>query len=118
MITGTYLLTWFMGKQIGQDEYGNCYYRGRNKKLWNRERRWVMFKGNIEASKVPPEWHAWLHHTVEKPLIKAVVRAADWQTKHLPNLTGTIYAVRRLSRNGRTDRVYKAWCPINQAGQE
>ncbi len=68
---GTWLLTWLRGAPVGTDEYGNRYYRLKGDKprrlgggRFSRERRWVIYKGEAEGSKVPPEWHAWLHHMV------------------------------------------------------
>ena len=29
-----------------------------------KARRWVIYKNVIEASKIPPEWHAWIHFSV------------------------------------------------------
>ncbi len=29
------------------------------------QRRWVIYSGDAEASKVPPGWNGWLHHTVD-----------------------------------------------------
>ena len=91
---GTWLLTWLRGEHVGADEYGNRYYRLKNYKpqplgggRFSRERRWVMYKGEAEGSKVPPEWHAWLHHThddVPKPRTRY-----PWEKPHQPNMTGT-----------------------------
>ena len=32
-----------------------------------RERRFVIYNGIVEASKVPQRWNAWLHHVEEDP---------------------------------------------------
>ena len=32
-----------------------------------RKRRWVIYNGYAEASKVPPDWHGWLHYTFDEP---------------------------------------------------
>ena len=73
MTLGTRLLTWFRGEAVGTDSFGNRYYRERgSRKLrrgggrFSREKRWVIYQGEPEGSKVPPEWHAWLHHTVDE----------------------------------------------------
>ncbi len=70
---GTRLLTWLRGELVGTDTYGNRYYRLKGDKprrlgggRFSRERRWVIYNGEPEGSKVPPEWHAWLHHTVNE----------------------------------------------------
>ena len=68
MSLSTWLYTQFFGTLVGMDEFGNNYYCSKRKTGGNRERRWVLFKGEPEASTVPPEWHAWLHHTIDRPL--------------------------------------------------
>lgn len=86
------LFTLFKGEFVGEDEFGNRYYqeRGKPSRAWRR--RWVMFKGTVEASKVPPLWHAWLHHNTEAPPSAGEAAARPWQKPHLPNLTGTDHA--------------------------
>ena len=56
---GTYLFTRRRGEFVGEDEFGNKYYRERGAKDWRTQRRWVVFAGDsveIEASAVPPGW--------------------------------------------------------------
>ncbi|MBK8908162.1 MAG: NADH:ubiquinone oxidoreductase subunit NDUFA12, partial [Rhodospirillales bacterium] len=93
---GTLLFSWLRGRHVGTDAFGNRYYQGKSRNLdrYGRERRWVVFKGDVEASKVPPEWHAWLHQIAESPLTETVARRWPWQKQHLPNLSGTAYAYR------------------------
>ena len=65
---GTQLWTWRFGELVGQDEQGNRYYRTKGRKIdptLGFERRWVIYNGYAEASRVPPSWHGWLHHTVD-----------------------------------------------------
>lgn len=113
---GTRLYTWLHGSLVGKDEFGNKYYRCK-KKLQGRERRWVLYKGVVEGSKVPAEWHAWLHHTVEEPLTEEATQAKAWQKEHLPNLTGTqnAYYPQGDSRQGaersKATGDYQAWQP-------
>ena len=89
MYIGTLLFTWFKGQIVGTDEFGNRYYRSRGKRLHGRERRWVMYRGRAEASTVPAEWNAWLHHTVAEPLTDMAAQAKGWQKGHQPNLSGS-----------------------------
>ena len=84
---GTLLRTLVSGQFVGTDKFDNRYYRGKSRNRYNRERRWVVYKGRPEASKVPPEWHAWLHHISDEPLDNN--DRHDWQQEHVPNLTGT-----------------------------
>jgi NADH:ubiquinone oxidoreductase subunit len=89
---GTWLFTRCFGEPVGTDGFGNRYYRDRRTRGQKRERRWVIYKGEAEASRVPPEWHAWLHRIVVEP--PKAVTAKPWQKPHLPNLTGTGRAYR------------------------
>ena len=96
---GTWLLTWLRGERVGTDEDGNRYYRLKNFRpqplgggRFSRERRWVIYKGEPEGSKVPPEWHAWLHHMVDE--VPKPRQRYPWEKPHQPNLTGTPLAYR------------------------
>ena len=59
---GTLVTTWYSGQKVGEDSFGNRYYETKDGK-----RRWVIYAGTVEALRVPPEWHGWLHHTFPKP---------------------------------------------------
>src|SRR2546430_8264 len=65
---GTQLWTWRFGELVGTDEQGNRYYRTKGRKIdptLGFERRWATYNGYAEAPRVPPEWHGWLHHTLD-----------------------------------------------------
>ena len=112
---GTLIYTWLNGELVGTDEFGNRYYRAKSGEFYGRQRRWVVYHGSPEASKVPPEWHAWLHHLSDAPLDEAQRHA--WQQEHVPNLTGTRAAYRppgSVLRGGRRKRGtgdYEPWTP-------
>jgi len=79
---GTFIYTLFFGKFYGEDQFGNKYYSNSKKK------RWVIYKNNVEASKIPPEWHSWIHFiTRNKPA--DYIKKFSWQKEHQENLTGT-----------------------------
>jgi NADH:ubiquinone oxidoreductase subunit len=112
---GTRLFTWRKGIFVGEDEYGNKYYRANVPPLG--ERRWVIYSGTVEASMIPTGWHGWMHHTTDVSPADEDYRPADWQMPHRPNLTGTAGAYRpkgsTLNR-GRRDKTtgdYEAWTP-------
>ena len=107
---GTQLFTWRKGVKVGEDEQGNVFYKTRDD-----SRRWVIFNGEIEASRIAPEWHGWLHRTWdETPSEKPLVHKA-WEKPHQENLTGTAFAyapsgsIRRNDTAERSD--YEAWQP-------
>ena len=91
---GTLLYTWLRGELIGRDQSGNRYYRMRGRKRAGRDRRWVIYAGETEASKVPAAWNAWLHHTVDAPPSEADLAPYPWVKAHQPNPTGTASAYR------------------------
>ena len=85
-------IRWFTlwrGRKVGVDAYGNAYYVDSRRKLHGHERRWVIFNGENDASKVPPEWHGWLHYSMDAPLSAASSAGKTWIKPHVPNLTGT-----------------------------
>lgn len=106
----TQFWTWRHGVKVGEDEQGNLFYQSKDAK-----RRWVIYKGESEASLISPEWHGWLHHTwkeapTEQPLPRKV-----WEQPHRPNMTGTpeaylpagsLYRAKPVER-----RDYDAWRP-------
>ena len=60
--------------------------------LEGRKRRYVLYKGYAEPSRVPVDWHGWLHHTLDTPPTKMPLDRREWDLDHTPNMTGTPYA--------------------------
>jgi len=118
MTLTTRLYTLLSGELVGKDRFGNRYYRGKKLRHDGREKRWVIFRGIAEPSKVPAEWHGWLHHTHDNvPLSQAPAKRYAWEKQHQPNLTGTKGAYvppGHLLRGGKRDPAtadYEAWKP-------
>lgn len=115
---GTSFTLWRRGAAlIGRDEQGNRYFEEKSPSSSDgRKRRWVIYHGIAEASRVPADWHGWLHHTFdEPPSTDPLVRRA-WEKDHIPNMTGTPLAYHpkgSLSRNNGTGITpeYDAWIP-------
>ena len=63
---GTRLNTILFGKLVGKDTSGNKYYESKSGK------RWVIYNGEVEASKIPSEWYSWMHHTANKIVFSLV----------------------------------------------
>lgn len=107
---GTQLFTWRKGIKVGEDEQGNLYYQTTGGK-----RRWVIYNGEMEASRVSPDWHGWLHFTWDTPPTQSPLLHKPWEKPHQENLTGTqaAYApagsIRRSEPALRQD--YEAWTP-------
>ena len=52
--------------KVGEDEFGNMYYEQKKSSQGNRKKRYVRYFGEVESTKIPPMWHAWLHYTEKK----------------------------------------------------
>lgn len=106
----TRFFTWRKGVKVGEDEQGNVYYHSRDSK-----KRWVIYNGEMEASRVPTGWHAWLHHTIETPPSDAPLSHKAWEKPHQENLSGSPLAylppgsIRRHRPAEKQD--YEAWQP-------
>ena len=104
----------FFAKKAGEDKYGNVYYFKKNKSPINnfRDRRFVLYKGVVEASKIPQEWNAWLHH-MSKEIPKRASSKPKWIKEHVPNLTGTPFAYEYKDRKNKKKlkNVYSVWSP-------
>jgi NADH:ubiquinone oxidoreductase subunit len=117
MNIGTRIATWLFGELIGTDGSGNRYYRMRGGKRAGRERRWVLYAGEAEASKVPPGWHAWLHHSQAEPPQERDLKPYPWIAPHVPNPTGTAAADRPPGPGLAADQpprgpgAYEPWRP-------
>jgi len=114
---GTSFQIWRKGAKIGSDEFGNTYFEEKGEGYDGRKRRWVTYKGYADASRVPPEWHGWLHHMYDVPPSEQPLPTQDWELEHQPNLTGTVHAYKpkgSLSNGGQRAKVagdYEAWSP-------
>lgn len=109
---GTLLFTSRKGEKVGEDDQGNIYYQEKGGR-----RRWVIYKnGPVEASRVPAEWHRWLHYTADVPPSEEPPVVKPWEKDHLPNLTGTDQAYMpagalNVAERAATTSDYEAWRP-------
>jgi NADH:ubiquinone oxidoreductase subunit len=110
---GTSLFTSLNGREVGRDEAGSVYYQHKK----NPARRWVVYEGANDGSRVPPEWQAWLKGTIEELPGKALPARRSFETKAEPNMTGTMAAFRPDGSLG-SSKVrpaatgdYQAWTP-------
>ncbi len=107
---GTQIFTARNGHKVGEDSQGNIYYQTADSK-----RRWVIYNGEMQASRVSPDWHGWLHFTWDQPPSAVPLAHKAWEKPHLENLTGTTAAyaptgsIRAAAPVARAD--YEAWAP-------
>lgn len=117
---GTSLSTWLRGEAVGTDEFGNRYFRTKGGKIdpaLGVERRWVIYNGLAEASRIPPGWYRWMHHLSNDAPSEDDYVPFEWELPHQENMTGTAKAYRPRGSILRTDPEraisagYDAWTP-------
>lgn len=107
---GTQIFTARKGVKVGEDDQGNVFYQTRDGK-----RRWVIYNGESEASRVSADWHGWLHFTWDQPPTEVALKHKPWEKPHHENLTGSALAyapagsLRAAVPAPRRD--YEAWQP-------
>ena len=110
---GTSIISRRNGEEVGRDEAGNIYFRHRK----DPRRRWVIYDGSNDSSRVPPGWNAWLRGTIDELPSEALPQRRVWEKTPEPNLTGTVSAYRPSgSMDGLGVRAaatgdYEAWKP-------
>ena len=116
----TLFYTWRTGELVGNDQFGNTYYRTKGRKIdpaLGFERRWVIYNGISEASMTPPGWNGWLHHTVDVAPTEENYQPHPWELPHIGNPTGTPDAilpdgsVLRPGPRQASTGDYEAWSP-------
>ena len=100
---GTKLKTIFSGKLVGVDSTGNKYYQNKTGK------RWVIYSGEIDASKIPGEWYSWMHFTNNRIENNHDLKKYNWQKPHQSNQTGTENAYHPNRNNEQIKKKYTSW---------
>ena len=109
---GTRISTYFYGQFVMMDDNYNKFYRNKSD-----TRRWVIYKGEVEATKVSPEWNNWLRFTSLNPPLESDSKH-EWQIKHKQNQTGTKNAYspnssRFNQKKNDEDLDYEKWNPVD-----
>jgi NADH:ubiquinone oxidoreductase subunit len=113
---GTALYSARKGSKVGEDHQGNVYFEGPADSA-GFARRWVIYNGANDASRVPAEWHGWLHHSIEGTPESFLPPPRIWERDFTPNATGTPQAYRpsgALEKGGLRQKAtgdYEAWSP-------
>lgn len=103
-------------RRVGEDAHGNVFFEG-GRDDSGRARRWVIYKGANDTSRIAPEWFSWLHHQIDDVPDRALPPARPWARPAVPNRTGTRDAYRpsgALEAGGRRAAAtgdYEAWTP-------
>ena len=115
---GTRIFTARNGEEVGRDDQGNIYYRAQiGSGSGAAEKRWVIYNGEPEATRIPPEWHLWMHKTVAEPPSAQPLTPRVWEREWSPNATGTKLAhspsgaLIAGGQRAATTGDYRAWSP-------
>ena len=100
---GTRIYTLFFGKYKGNDYFGNKYFQSKS------GRRWVIYNGEVDATKIPNEWYSWIHYLNNKIENTQDIKKYKWQKKNIPNRTGTSKAFHPNKDNKNEYKKYKTW---------
>ena len=100
---GTRIKTILSGKFVGKDSFGNKYYESKKGK------RWVIYNGEVDASKIPVEWYSWMHFTPNKIEKEHNLQKYQWQKSHQANQTGTEEAYFPNKNKNANKKKYKTW---------
>ena len=100
---GTRIYTFIFGKYKGKDYFGNKYYQSKSGK------RWIVYNGEVDASKIPNEWYSWIHFTHNKIENNHELKKYDWQKPHQENLTGTDSAYYPNKNKNAIQKKYRSW---------
>jgi NADH:ubiquinone oxidoreductase subunit len=110
---GTALWTKRNGSEVGADEAGNTYFESKGAP----KRRWVIYAGSNDGSRVPPGWQAWLRGTIDELPEQGLPPRRRWEKEPVPNLTGSDEAwvpsgsLRAEGVRAATTGDYSAWTP-------
>jgi NADH:ubiquinone oxidoreductase subunit len=108
---GTRFFTWRKGTRVGEDQFGNVYYKSAD------DRRWVIYADQSEASSIPAGWHGWIAHRTDVAPSDEDYKAHEWELGHKQNMTGTSGAYRpkgSIANQEKRPEVtgdYEAWSP-------
>jgi NADH:ubiquinone oxidoreductase subunit len=104
---GLLLYTKIFGRYIGQDRFNNRYYTTKT----NPKKRWVLYNGVYDPSKISVEWYGWLHFLNDTPLSSTL---HTW----VPNTTGTQFAKKYITSIENIPQsalnCYGSWSPNRQ----
>ena len=68
------------GELKGSDEHGNQYYENL-KRPFGRQ-RFIIYSGwrsEVDPSRIPPEWHHWLHSITDRTPVERPVKLHEYQ---------------------------------------
>ena len=109
MNLGTIIYTWLKGNFVGEDNMGNKYYTNSKNSSSINAKRWVIYNGEIEASKIPNEWYSWMHFINNNIENTHQIKKYEWQKEHLSNQTGSENSYHPKKNKNAVKKKYNSW---------
>ena len=100
---GTRIQTILFGKFKGKDSFGNKYYENKSGK------RWVIYSGEIDATKISSDWYSWMHYTKNKIENLHQLKKHHWQKNHQSNQTGSDKSYHPNRQGNQVEKKYRSW---------
>ena len=77
----------------------------------SKRKRWVVYKGEINASKITSDWFSWIHHITDRNPSEIRQKKYSWQKPHEENKTGTkkSYRPNKITKNAKDFKKYETW---------
>ena len=111
---GTIIYTFFFGKEVGKDAFGNRYFLSKN----NSNKKWVLYKSEKNPTAIPVAWQLWLtkDEHIKAPSAKNSQKKYAWEKNRIKNFTGTLEAYHPAKKidtdhDIKKKQKYKIWTP-------
>jgi len=78
-------------------------------RIKKKNKRWVLYMDEIDASKISNDWYSWIHFIKNKIEFDTKVKKYPWQKPHVSNLTGTKESYHPNKKNNAIKKKYKSW---------
>ena len=111
---GTKLFTFLRGKKVGIDNENNKFYVHKK----NSQKRWIIYNGLMDASRIPAEWHDWIHHRTDE-IPNESDKKLNWYKIHKENVFSIPMKPNNRSlnlSNAVSIIVYESWKQHNFEG--
>ena len=101
---GTRIKTiFYLENLLVKTNFGNKYYESKKGK------RWVIYNGEVDASKIPVEWYSWIHFTPNKIEKDHNLKNINGKNLIKQILTGTEEAYFPNKNKNANKKKYKTW---------
>ena len=107
----TIIKTKLFAKLVGIDNFGNLYFEHNTQKTSvGKKKRFCIYNGTSESSRVPAVFHSWLHYSHDDIALIKFLPKYPWQKEHTINMTGTNFAT--IPQNPTKQQHYSSWKPF------